>query len=169
MQLLGIVNACGQGHNSSDAMKDCSEATWQVVLATSFCVWFLVYEHVLHEGKWKSHCVLCCVQSLLDIFVVVWLFFFFWVWVDTLVFFRYCVMLYAVNLLAVNKPYLIQCTLKEVIVKGPLTRPHCKFWWYTGSCKVPSRKHCSEIISQISSLLEEMDEINCAVSIPPGG
>lgn len=44
-------------------------------------------------------------------------------------------------------------------VRGPLTKPHYKFSLYTGSCKVPTSKHFTDIIYQIISLLEEFEEI----------
>lgn len=55
------------------------------------------------------------------------------------------------------------------MLKSPSPGPTVNFRYTTGSCKTASKKHVTEIIVQIGSLLEEVEEINCPLTILPGG
>lgn len=59
--------------------------------------------------------------------------------------------------------------LIQVFVKGPLTRPSCKFWLYTWSCKMLSRDCFIKTILQIDVLLVKIGGIECPIVVQPGG
>lgn len=53
----------------------------------------------------------------------------------------------------------------EVSIKEPLAKVYCKFWLYSGNCKMPSKDCFTKVICKIGLLLE----INSTVIMPPEG